>query len=216
MSQLAELLERLDLPGGFVESPLEGVRLFKSVQHIPRTPLIYDPGICISGAHERIRLPSGVRGGDLRVAHAVSLKKVSLTKARDFIVQEEMKVYLAADRVGYESPFPVQPRVQALLRIESGGYGAGVLPNRPPLFDVFYDLTRHQVFLGAFGHEVGGIALSPVEKGFQNRDERLPDRGEEVLHLGRDLPSSPTTRPSSPTSATTPSPSEGPPTFPWS
>jgi AraC-like DNA-binding protein len=31
------------------------------------------------------------------------LKKVRLTKARDLIVRESMKVYLAADRVGYES-----------------------------------------------------------------------------------------------------------------
>lgn len=32
------------------------------------------------------------------------LKKIRLTKARDFIVQENMKAYLAADKVGYESP----------------------------------------------------------------------------------------------------------------
>jgi AraC-like DNA-binding protein len=32
------------------------------------------------------------------------LKKIRLTKARDFMVQESMKAYLAADRVGYESP----------------------------------------------------------------------------------------------------------------
>jgi AraC-like DNA-binding protein len=31
------------------------------------------------------------------------LKKVRLTKAKDFIVQEKMKAYLAADKVGYES-----------------------------------------------------------------------------------------------------------------
>jgi len=31
------------------------------------------------------------------------LKKVRLTKAKDFIVQENMKAYIAADRVGYES-----------------------------------------------------------------------------------------------------------------
>lgn len=31
------------------------------------------------------------------------LKKVRLTKARDFIVQEKMKAYIAADKVGYES-----------------------------------------------------------------------------------------------------------------
>jgi len=32
------------------------------------------------------------------------LKKVRLTKARDLIVQENIKAYLAADQVGYESP----------------------------------------------------------------------------------------------------------------
>ena len=31
------------------------------------------------------------------------LKKIRLTKAKDFIVQENMKAYIAADRVGYES-----------------------------------------------------------------------------------------------------------------
>ena len=31
------------------------------------------------------------------------LKKVRLTKAKDFIVQENMKAYIAADKVGYES-----------------------------------------------------------------------------------------------------------------
>jgi AraC-like DNA-binding protein len=32
------------------------------------------------------------------------LKKIRLTKARDFMVQESMKAYIAADKVGYESP----------------------------------------------------------------------------------------------------------------
>jgi transcriptional regulator GlxA family with amidase domain len=31
------------------------------------------------------------------------LKKIRLTKARDLIVQENMKAYIAADQVGYES-----------------------------------------------------------------------------------------------------------------
>jgi transcriptional regulator GlxA family with amidase domain len=31
------------------------------------------------------------------------LKKVRLTKAKDFIMQENMKAYIAADKVGYES-----------------------------------------------------------------------------------------------------------------
>ena len=31
------------------------------------------------------------------------LKKVRLTKARDLIMQENLKAYIAADKVGYES-----------------------------------------------------------------------------------------------------------------
>lgn len=31
------------------------------------------------------------------------LKKIRLTKARDLMVQENMKAYIAADHVGYES-----------------------------------------------------------------------------------------------------------------
>ncbi len=47
MSKMVELMERLQLPEGFSESLLEGVRFFKSLQPILRTPLLYDPGICI-------------------------------------------------------------------------------------------------------------------------------------------------------------------------
>jgi len=47
MSQMVKLLERLNLPEGFSDSPLKGVRFFKSMQHIPRYPLIYEPGIVI-------------------------------------------------------------------------------------------------------------------------------------------------------------------------
>jgi AraC-like DNA-binding protein len=32
------------------------------------------------------------------------LKKIRLSRARDLIVQQNMKAYLAADAVGYESP----------------------------------------------------------------------------------------------------------------
>jgi transcriptional regulator GlxA family with amidase domain len=32
------------------------------------------------------------------------LKKIRLTKAKDFMMQENIKAYLAADKVGYESP----------------------------------------------------------------------------------------------------------------
>ena len=48
MSQMVELLKTFPLAdGGFSESRLKGVRFFKSIQHIPRAPKVYDPGICI-------------------------------------------------------------------------------------------------------------------------------------------------------------------------
>lgn len=48
MSQMADLLKSFPLTdGGSSESPLEGVRLFKSTYPIPRKPIVYDPGICI-------------------------------------------------------------------------------------------------------------------------------------------------------------------------
>lgn len=47
MHNMIELFEWFDLPELFTESNLPGVRFFKSQQHTPRTPLIYDPGIFI-------------------------------------------------------------------------------------------------------------------------------------------------------------------------
>jgi len=48
MANLTELLKSFPLPDfGSTESRLEGVRFLKSNQHIPRHPLVYDPGICI-------------------------------------------------------------------------------------------------------------------------------------------------------------------------
>ncbi len=47
MASLAKLLEQFDLREGFSGSKLPGVHFFKSQHHIPRAPLIYDPGICI-------------------------------------------------------------------------------------------------------------------------------------------------------------------------
>ena len=47
MTMMVELLERLDLAEGFTESPLKGVRFFKSHKHTPRSPLMYNPGIVI-------------------------------------------------------------------------------------------------------------------------------------------------------------------------
>ena len=61
MSEIAKLLERFDLAEGFSETPIKGVRLFKALQHIPRTPLLYDPGICIVAQGHKI----GYLGGQV-------------------------------------------------------------------------------------------------------------------------------------------------------
>ena len=47
MSRLAKILETMQLPEGFSESGLAGVRFFKAVCHKERAPLLYDPGISI-------------------------------------------------------------------------------------------------------------------------------------------------------------------------
>lgn len=47
MSQLSALMQQLDLPEGFSKSLLPEVRFFKSLQPLPRCPLVYDPGICV-------------------------------------------------------------------------------------------------------------------------------------------------------------------------
>ncbi|HPA69691.1 MAG TPA: AraC family transcriptional regulator [Bacteroidales bacterium] len=45
---MARLLKSIPLAdGGASESRLKGVRFFKETQHIPRRPMVYDPGICI-------------------------------------------------------------------------------------------------------------------------------------------------------------------------
>jgi len=44
---MAELIERFQLPESYSESSLNGVRFIKSLQHISRTPILYEPGICI-------------------------------------------------------------------------------------------------------------------------------------------------------------------------
>lgn len=55
MSKMVELLKSFQLSdGGFSESHLEGVHFFKSTQPIPRTPLVYDPGICIVAQGRKI------------------------------------------------------------------------------------------------------------------------------------------------------------------
>lgn len=47
MTRLVTLMQQFTLPEGFSDSHLPGVRFFKSLQTIPRVPLVYDPGICI-------------------------------------------------------------------------------------------------------------------------------------------------------------------------
>lgn len=47
MSRLVSLMQKFNLPEGYSDSRLPGVRFFKSLQAIPRAPLVYDPGICI-------------------------------------------------------------------------------------------------------------------------------------------------------------------------
>jgi len=54
MSALVELLEQLDLPQGFSESRLQGVRFFKSLEHLPPCPLIYEPGIVIIAQGKKV------------------------------------------------------------------------------------------------------------------------------------------------------------------
>jgi AraC-like DNA-binding protein len=48
MSKMAELLKSFPtIDDGAYESRLKGVFFFKETQHIPRKPMVYDPGICI-------------------------------------------------------------------------------------------------------------------------------------------------------------------------
>ena len=47
MSDLARQLARFDLDEGLTPSRLEGVSFFKTAHDIPRTPLIYEPGVYI-------------------------------------------------------------------------------------------------------------------------------------------------------------------------
>lgn len=47
MNQLKKILEQFDLVEGFNETYLPSVRFYHTEQETPRTPLIYDPGLCI-------------------------------------------------------------------------------------------------------------------------------------------------------------------------
>ena len=55
MSQMAELLKSFPaINDGAFESRLKGVLFFKETQHIPRRPMVYDPGICIVAQGHKI------------------------------------------------------------------------------------------------------------------------------------------------------------------
>jgi len=55
MSQMAELLENFPkIENGPSESRLEGVLFFEETQHIPRRPMVYNPGICIVAQGHKI------------------------------------------------------------------------------------------------------------------------------------------------------------------
>jgi len=55
MSQMAELLQSMPLADtGATESQLDGVLLFKETGHIPRRPMVYEPGICIVAQGHKI------------------------------------------------------------------------------------------------------------------------------------------------------------------
>ena len=54
MSPMVDCIEQFELVEGFNPSRLQGVRLFKSERHIPRTPLLYDPCICIVAQGKKI------------------------------------------------------------------------------------------------------------------------------------------------------------------
>lgn len=47
MNRISELIKDFELPEGFSESKIPGIRFFKSSKHIPRHPIFYDPSICI-------------------------------------------------------------------------------------------------------------------------------------------------------------------------
>lgn len=60
MSRMAELLKSLPIAdGGATESRLKGVLFFKETKHIPRRPMVYDPGICIVAQGHKIGFLGG-------------------------------------------------------------------------------------------------------------------------------------------------------------
>lgn len=75
MQSLAVLLRALNLPDGFSETGLPGVRFFASRQAIARAPLVYDPGICIVAQGTKV----GYLGGRQFVYDADTYLLVSAT-----------------------------------------------------------------------------------------------------------------------------------------
>lgn len=75
MQSLAALLRALNLPDGFSETGLPGVRFFASRQAIARAPLVYDPGICIVAQGTKV----GYLGGRQFVYDADTYLLVSAT-----------------------------------------------------------------------------------------------------------------------------------------
>jgi len=61
MSEVTEILKSLPIADtGATESSLKGVLYFKEIKHIPRRPMVYDPGICIVAQGHKI----GFLGGE--------------------------------------------------------------------------------------------------------------------------------------------------------
>jgi len=114
MSQMVELLESFPLTDvGSIESWLEGVRFFHSgtfpqvaralkimqrnyAEKLDVEKLANTARISVSAFHRAFK--------DITSDSPMQyLKKVRLTRAKDLMVRESMKAYIAANKVGYES-----------------------------------------------------------------------------------------------------------------
>jgi len=97
MSEIAELLTRFPLSDfGFTESRLAGVNFFKSNQHIPRSPLVYEPGIIIVAQGHKV----GYLGGQKFQYDANHYLVVSVTmpsECETFATPEEPLLGLRID-----------------------------------------------------------------------------------------------------------------------
>jgi len=54
IARMATLLRGLNRIEGFAPSPLPGVRFMRSTQYVPRSPVAYDPGICLMAGGKKI------------------------------------------------------------------------------------------------------------------------------------------------------------------